>query len=118
MSNVLSWNLHLAVREGQLEPFRALMNEMVESTRAEPGAQVYEWFISDDGTACHICERYADSPAAIAHLGTFGSKFADRFMACVEPTALSVYGEPSDEARKVLDGFGAAYLGTFGGFSR
>ena len=29
-----------------------------------------------------------------------------------------VYGEPSDEARAALDGFGAVYLGTFGGFSR
>jgi quinol monooxygenase YgiN len=118
MSSVVSWNLQLAVRDGRLEDFRALMREMVESTEAEPGTQAYECFLSGDGTVCHIYERYADSAAALAHLGTFGSRFAERFLACVEPTSLSVYGDPSPEARAVLDGFGAVYLGPFGGFSR
>jgi hypothetical protein len=94
------------------------MHEMVESTRSEPGTQAYEWFLSGDGAVCHVYERYADSTAAMAHLGTFGSKFAERFLECVEPTGLYVYGDPSDEARAVLDGFGAVYLGPFGGFSR
>lgn len=118
MSNVVSWNLQLAVREGRLEDFRSLMNEMVESTRAEDGAHAYEWFISEDGTACHIYERYADSAAAMVHLATFGSRFADRFLSCVEPTGFSVYGDPSGEVRGVLDGFGAGYLEWFGGFTR
>jgi hypothetical protein len=54
----------------------------------------------------------------MVHLGNFGSKFADRFLACFEPTSLSVYGEPSAEARAALDGLGAAYLGWLGGFNR
>lgn len=118
MSSVVSWNLELAVRDGRLDDFRALMQQMVESTEAEPGTQTYEWFLNADGTVCHLYERYADSEAALAHLGTFGSKFAERFLACVEPTRFSVYGNPSAEARAVLDGFGAVYLGPFGGFSR
>lgn len=118
MSTVVSWNLHLSIREGRLEEFRGLMHEMVESARAEPGTLSYEWFLSEDGSMCHIYERYADSDAVLAHLESFGSKFAERFLACVESTALSVYGEPTDEARSALDGFGAVYLGTFGGFSR
>jgi hypothetical protein len=52
------------------------------------------------------------------HLGAFGSKFAERFLSCVEPTGFSVYGDPSDDVRGVLDGFGAVYLGPFGGFAR
>ncbi len=118
MSTVVSWNLQLSVREGRLDDARALMHEMVESTREEAGTQSYEWFLSEDGTVCHIYERYADSDAAMAHLGNFGSKFAERFLECFEPTALCVYGEPSDDARAALDGFGAVYLGTLGGFSR
>lgn len=94
------------------------MKEMVESTRAEDGAEAYEWFISADGGTCHIYERYADSGAAMVHLGTFGSRFAERFLACVEPTGFYVYGAPSDEVRSVLDGFGAVYLAEFGGFAR
>ena len=118
MSEVVSWNLQLAVREGRLDAFRSLMEEMVESTRAEAGAQVYECFLSEDGGACHFYERYADSAAARDHLGTFGSRFAERFLACVEPTGFYVYGAPSEDVRAVLDGFGAVYLGRFGGFAR
>jgi quinol monooxygenase YgiN len=118
MSDTLSWNLRLALRDGRLEEFRSLMHEMVESTQSEPGTQAYEWFLSKDGATCHIYERYSDSEAALAHLGTFGAQFAERFLACVEPTALHVYGTPSDAARGALDGFGAVYLGWFGGFSR
>ena len=117
MSTVVSWNLQVAVRDGQLDDFRSLMSEMVESTRAEAGAQAYEWFLTEDGTTCHIYERYADSDAMMVHLGTFGSMFAERFLSCVEPTGFSVYGDPSDEVRGVLDGFGAVYLGWFGGFT-
>ena len=117
MSTVVSWNLQLAVRDGRLDDFRSLMNEMVEFTRAEAGAQAYEWFVTEDGTACHIYERYADSDATMVHLATFGSVFAERFLSCVEPTGFSVYGDPSDEVRGVLDGFGAVYMGWFGGFT-
>lgn len=118
MSKVVSWNLQLAVRAGRLDDFRSLMAEMVDSTRTEDGAQAYEWFIGEDGAVCHIYERYADSAATMVHLGTFGSMFAERFLSCVEPTGFSVYGDPSDEVRGVLDGFGAVYLGPFGGFAR
>ena len=118
MSDIVSWNLQMSVREGQLSAARDLMPEMVEATRGEPGTLGYEWFLSGDGTLCHVYERYADSDAALAHLGTFGAKFAERFLQCFEPTALYVYGEPSDDVRTALDGFGPVYLGTFGGFSR
>lgn len=118
MSSPLSWTLEVAVLDGRLGDFRDLMEEMVESTRSEPGTRSYEWYINEDGTVCHLLERYADSDAALAHLGTFGSRFADRFLACVQPTRLHVYGEPSEDARAALDGFGAVYLGPFGGFSR
>ena len=117
MSKV-SWNLQLSVRTGQLSAARELMNEMVEATQDEPGTLLYEWFLSDDGSTCHINEGYTDSDAVMVHLGNFGSKFMDRFLACFEPTSLSVYGDPSADARAALDGFGAAYLGTFGGFAR
>lgn len=116
MSNTISWNLQLSVQAGRLDDARALMNEMVAATKEESGALGYEWFVSEDGSACHINERYVDSDAVLAHLGNFGAQFAERFLACFEPTGLSVYGAPNAEARAALDGFGAAYLGDFGGF--
>ena len=118
MSNVVSWNLQLAVRDGQLENARELMKEMVESTRTESGCKNYEWFISADSSTVHINESYSDSDATLAHLGNFGANFVERFMGCFQPTAFYVYGEPSDAVKSVVDGFGAQYLGTLGGFRR
>lgn len=116
MSSTVSWNLQLSLRDDRIDSARDLMEEMVESTRNEAGALGYEWFLT--GNSCHIQERYADSGAVVAHLSTFGERFADRFLKQFEPTGLWVYGEPSDEARAILDGFGAVYLSPFGGFTR
>ena len=118
MSTVVSWNLQMSVRDGRLEDARELMDEMVTATSEEQGTLAYEWFLSEDGAACHIYERYADSDAVMIHVGNFGSNFAERFLGCFEPVSLSVYGDPSAEARAALDGLGACYLGWFGGFSR
>jgi len=94
------------------------MQEMVAATREEAGALGYEWFISADGSSCHINERYTDSAAVMVHLGNFGANFAERFMSMVAPAAFVVYGEASDEVRGALAGLGPAFYGTFGGFSR
>jgi quinol monooxygenase YgiN len=88
MGEQVSWQVELAVKPGELDNFRALTEEMVESTRGEPGVLSYERFISADGQMVHVYERYVDSAAAVEHLRTFGRKF------------------------------GAVYLEPFGGFSR
>jgi quinol monooxygenase YgiN len=118
MDREVSWVLELAVKAGKLATFRALMEEMVTSTRDEPGALVYQWFVSDDGTIVHIYERYASSDAVLTHLENFGAKFAERFLAAVDPTRFVVYGTPNDAAKAGLSGLGPTYLGPFGGFVR
>ena len=118
MGTQVSWLLEVAVKPGQLDTFRALMQEMVASTRAEPGALSYAWFVSDDGVVVHLYERYADSAATLTHVGTFGEKFAGRFLAAVDPTRFTVMGSPSDEVQAALSGFGPTCLRPFGGFVR
>ena len=118
MSEAISLNLQLSVREGHLDDVRDLMNDMVASTQEEPGALIYEWFLSADGKTCHTNERYADSAAVLAHLANYRYKFVERFHVCFEPTPFSVYGEPSAEARADLHRHGATILGRLGGFSR
>jgi quinol monooxygenase YgiN len=92
MSSTVSWNLQASVREGRLDDARALMTEMVEATLKEQGTQGFEWFLSGDGSACHINERFTDSDAAVVYLGSFSANFAARFLECCEPTSVSVYG--------------------------
>lgn len=117
MSTIVSWNLQVSIRDGRFDEFKALMQEMVDSTRTESGTLAYEWFLSEDSKSCHLYERYSDSDAVMTHLHNFGSNFADRFVEYVEPKSMMVYGEPSDAVRAALESFGAEFLGSFGGFS-
>jgi quinol monooxygenase YgiN len=118
MNDHVSWLLELAVKPGELDNFKTVLNEMIESTEAEPGTLMYEWSINEDGSVVHLYERFADSPGAVAHLSGFGEKFAQRFLAAVDPTRLSVYGTPSDDAKEALAALGPVYLTPLGGFAR
>jgi autoinducer 2-degrading protein len=114
----LSWVLQCAVKDGQLDGFKELMEEMVAGTSDEAGAISYEWFISDDGSTVHLYEKYADSDAAIAHLKAFRANWAGRFMGCVDVKGFTVYGSASEAAREVMAPLGAKLLAPWGGFAR
>ncbi len=118
MSDVVSWVVDHSIKSGQLENFKALVEELVQSTRNEPNTLAYEWFLSEDNSSCHSCERFADSAAALLHLGTFGEKFAHRFMPLVDIKQFTVYGSPNDEVKALLGGFGATFMGQLNGFAR
>ena len=119
MNGNISWVFEIAVKEGQLENLKKLMVEMVDSTKAnEPGALVYEWTLSEDGKQCHTYERYANSEETVAHLATFVEKYAGPLMETGDATRFVVYGNPSNEVKTALEGFGAAYMLPIGGFMR
>jgi quinol monooxygenase YgiN len=87
---------------------------MLAVTRREPGVLSYQRFVSEDGAAVHLYERYSDSNAAVAHLEAFAKRFAGRFSAMVERRTFTVFGDPSAELKAVLDKFNAMYLKPFG----
>lgn len=118
MSDHVFWIAKVAIRPGQMEAFKALMNDMVGATKAnEPGALNYEWFIGEDGTTCHIYERYADSAAVMAHMATFAT-FGERWAATVEGIGMTTYGSPSEEVKALLTGPGGTLMAPLGGFVR
>ena len=118
MGAPIAWLLEVMIMPGQLETLQALMEEIAASTHAEPGALRYEWLTGDDDRIVHLHEQYADSAATLAHLDTFGERFAGRFLAVVDPTRLTVTGRPSDEVKAALSGFGPTFLRPLGGFVR
>jgi quinol monooxygenase YgiN len=118
MNDHVSWLLELAVKAGELDNVKGLLDEMIESARTEPGTLVYEWSINEDGSVIHGYERFADSAGAVAHLSVFGERFAQRVFAAVDPTRLSVYGTPSDDAKQALEVLGPVYLAPLAGFAR
>ena len=116
MSDNVFWILEANINAGQLDNLKALMTEMVEATkRDEPGALNYEWFIADDGNSLHLYERYADSGAVMVHRGNFGQKFAERFLAYLTITKITMYGNPSNQVREA---FVATYMSLSAGFAR
>ena len=118
MDDEVSWLVEVAVKRGELDNLRALIAEMVASTRDEAGTIAYQWYVSSDGSTVHVYERYATSAAVMTHLQSFGSKFAERFFAAVDLTRWMIYGTPSAEVKSALNTFGPTYLGPFGGFVR
>jgi quinol monooxygenase YgiN len=119
MSKNVYWMLELDSKEGRVDDFRALMNEMVEAAREnEPGALGYQWSLSEEGTRSHIFEHYANSEATMVHLANFGEKYAGRFLEILSPTRFVVYGTPDQQVREALAAFGARYMQSAGGFTR
>lgn len=107
MDNQVSWLVELRIKTGQHENFLALTRAMVEHARTEDGVLSYQRFISEDGHAIHVHERYVNSDAALAHLRAFARLFADQFASMVERTRFTVYGLASSELRNALHSFGA-----------
>lgn len=119
MTTGVSWVLEVKVQAGRENDFRALAEEMVAATQAnEAGTLDYEWSLSADLSVCHIFERYTDSAAVMKHLGTFGEKYAARFLEAVTPVHFVVYGRPSQEVKDALAGFRVTYMEPVSGFSR
>lgn len=119
MNGNVYWMLELEMSPDRKDDFRALMAEMIEATRdQEPGTLNFEWSTSADNKVCHLYERYADSKAAMKHLESFATKFADRFLAILKPTRFVVYGAPDQAVRDALAGFAPIYMQSAGGFAR
>lgn len=114
----VAWLVELSVKPGQLDAFRALVDEMVEGTSQEPGTTAYEWMLSADGTTCHIYERYATPEAADSHSAGFVERWAARFGDCVDMKRLVIYGSPNDAVKERFAGANPEYLGAFKGFTR
>ena len=119
MPSDVSWLLEVNVQPGREEACEALAEELVNSARAnEPGTLTYQCSRSADGRSWHFFERYLDPPAALAHLATFGEKFAGRFLETFQPVRFVVYGSPSSEVREALAGFSPTYMQQATGSSR
>ncbi|NNF21674.1 MAG: antibiotic biosynthesis monooxygenase, partial [Saprospiraceae bacterium] len=98
MDQTVFWNLELQIKPGKQEVLKSLAAEMSEATKAnEPGAFNYEWNVSEDGTECHIFERYANSDALMIHLGNFQENFAGRFFEVLDIKKWVVYGHANDQ---------------------
>ena len=118
MRGEISWHVELTVKSGELDNFRALTTQMVESTKREPGALIYERFLSDDARTAYIYERYADCAAAETQLLAFAKMYGARYASMVDRRRFTVFGAPTDTLRTILNRFGTTCVGLFDSFFR
>lgn len=118
MDKHISWIAELRIKAGRKSEFRTLTREMVDATKEEPGALIYERFIDSDQNLVYVHERYVDSDSAAEHLLNFRQKFGKRFSDVVDRERFTVFGSPSEQLIQLLDGFNAEFVGPFDGFSR
>jgi quinol monooxygenase YgiN len=117
MQNEIYSLYHLTLDPSNFEPFKALMEQIVEATSREPDTTIYEYVTNADRTVVHIIERYR-TQGLLPHVEQTFAPFAERFLALATIDKLYVYGETTPEIRAKLNGFGAEYLTPFAGFSR
>ena len=115
----IRWILEVSIKDGKAEELESLIAKMAEAAEAnEPGTLGYKWMISNDRTIGQVFEHYADSEAALVHLKSFNTNFAQSLLALVEPGRYTVYGNPSEALRSAIAGFKPIYMSEAGGFDR
>jgi quinol monooxygenase YgiN len=118
-SNEVYWVVTVSVPPGRMDDFKQVVDQLVAATKEEPGTLEYEYSASADQSTVDIVERYRDSNAVVAHVTqTFAPKFSKPFLDIAKPVRFVVYGMPTAEAKKVLEGFNPVYMTPFNGFTR
>lgn len=112
----VAWTIECSINDR--DGLDSVMGDLVSAVEANEQATThYEWNISDDGATVITHERFADTDAALAHIGGFGP-FAERFMAALTVNKMTVYGAPSDELKEAIAGFSPTFMSEIGGFAR
>ena len=111
-------DFQLSIKEGKLENFKSIVNTMIEITDvSEPNTLVYEYYINEDGTECHLLETFKDSEAFMAHLANVGHLFDTLFESATMVRA-KIFGNPSAELKQALDPLGVEYFSHLNGIER
>ena len=119
MSTQVHFLVELTIHDGKFDTFDSIAQEMIASTRQEPGALVYEFCLSADRKRCRIVETYADSNAVLAHLtGPAVQQGVPKMLQMSSLNRFEVYGDPGPKAAAMLAGFGAEIFASWCGFSR
>jgi quinol monooxygenase YgiN len=86
----------LKVRDGELDGFKQQAAEMMRLTRERDTKTLrYDWFLTDDGTACEVREGYVDADALIEHARNVAEARDRLFRDFAYDHEMTIYGEPS-----------------------
>jgi len=98
---------HLKVRAGQLEGFKRQAAEMMRVTREkDTGTLAYDWFLSNDGTACEVHEAYVDADALVEQALNVRETRAVMFAEFAYDHKMAFYGDPSPRLVELVNKIG------------
>ena len=99
----------LTIRPGQLDAFKAHVNDIVEAARRlDTGTLRFDWYLSEDGTRCEVHEVYEDAPAFFEHGQHIMQARAKLFADCVDPDGhhVTAFGEVPRQIVDMADAHG------------
>jgi quinol monooxygenase YgiN len=119
--NQIHFRAEFTIEEGKIEEYKELVQDMSRVVEAnEPDTIDYQFYLNrDDETKCIVHETYANSEAVLAHnTGVASQTILPRIFSVSRISRFDVYGNPSEELRKVLTSFSPQFYNLFAGFSR
>jgi Uncharacterized conserved protein len=69
MAQEIHTTLYVTIKEGKIEEFKRLIEEMGKAVENnEPGAKRYQFYLNDNETQCVLNESYINLESVLAHL--------------------------------------------------
>jgi quinol monooxygenase YgiN len=121
---IMSENIHIRaefiIEKDNVEQYKLLIREMSNFVEInEPSTLVYQFYLNGDGTKCMVHETYVDSKAVLSHNDSTASKtILPRIFNIAKLNTIDVYGNPSNELKKLLASFNSQIFNLYTGFSR
>jgi quinol monooxygenase YgiN len=121
---IMSENIHIRaefiLEKDNVEQFKLLIREMSNFVEInEQSTLVYQFYLNRDGTKCMVHETYVDSNAVLSHNDSTASKtILPRIFNIAKLNTIDVYGNPSNELKKLLASFNSQIFNLYTGFSR
>jgi quinol monooxygenase YgiN len=99
------------IREGQSGAFRNIASKCIAAVREKEmnaGCKRYDWFYNADYSICDVVETYTGNEAFFAHMGNVGPHLQE--LLAISEFSGNLYGSPSEELKKALEGMDVTYL--------
>jgi quinol monooxygenase YgiN len=120
MSENIDIRAEFIIEKENVEQFKNVIAEMGHAVETnEPTTLVYQIYLNEDGTTCMVHESYVDSEAVLSHNESTASKtILPKIFNIAKLNTLDVYGNPTNELKKLLASFNSQIFNLYTGFSR
>jgi len=119
-SQTIHFRAEFSIEQGKKEEYKKLIKEMSKMVEANELDTInYQFYLNKEETKCIVHETYVNSEAALAHNDGIASRtILPKIFSLAKVSRFEVYGDPSEELKKLLGSFGAQTFSLFAGFSR